>query len=170
MISEILSETLESKIVQTIQSRCHQFAKSEKINSMLYYEPYTTYRKKYSLTAAVLSGFSPSAFSVEGVKTEDLKYGLANNLCLPELHSDSAIIQIYSDGAKPLNNAIVRNRCKEFNLVGSAKPQFLIIQFSASKDGILSAIHAMYPDENCNVVDEKVLFAAPKKKILPVAG
>ena len=57
MISEILSETLESKIVQTIQSRCHQFAKAEKINSMLYYEPYTTYRKKYSLTAAVLSGF-----------------------------------------------------------------------------------------------------------------
>lgn len=45
MISEILSETLESKIVQTIQSRCHQFAKAEKINSMLYYEPYTTYRK-----------------------------------------------------------------------------------------------------------------------------
>lgn len=170
MISEILSETLESKIVQTIQSRCHQFAEAEKTNNKLYYEPYTTYRKKHSLTAAVLSGFSPFAFLVEGVKTEDLKYGLANNLCLPELHTDSAIIQIYSDGAKPLNNTIVRNRCKEFNLAGSDKPHFLIIQFSASKNGTLSSIHAIYPDENCNVVDEKVLFTASKKQTLLVAG
>ena len=170
MVSEILSETLEQKIVQTIQNRCHRFMAAEKINNGLYYEPYTMSRKKYNLTAAVLSGFSPSAFSVEGVKIEDLNYGLSSCLCQPELHTDSAIIQIYSDGAKPLNNAIVRKRCREFNRADSANPHFLIIQFSASKNGILSAIRAIYPDENCNAVDEKVLFTAPKIKSIVLAG
>ncbi len=168
MIKDILPAALEQKIVQTIQQRCRLFIEAEKNNRKLYYEPYAVSRKKHNLTSVVLSGFAPTFFNMENVETKDLSYGAAN-LCQPELHTDSAIVQIYSDGAKPMKNAIVQERCRKLNCKNGEIPHFLIIQFVASKNGALSAIRALYPDENCKIIEEKTLYTAPKVSIASVS-
>ena len=157
MIKDILPAALEQKIVQTIQQRCRLFIEAE---------PYAVSRKKHNLTSVVLSGFAPTFFNMENVETKDLSYGAAN-LCQPELHTDSAIVQIYSDGAKPMKNAIVQER--KLNCKNGEIPHFLIIQFVASKNGALSAIRALYPDENCKIIEEKTLYTAPEVSIASVS-
>lgn len=161
MIDNILPPDLEQVIVDTIKKQCLRYREYEKYGESLFYEPYTKIRKKHSLTAAVLSGFCPKWFKVDGVEVKDLKYGRNNMLFQPELITKSAVIQIYSNGAKPLQNQLVQERCKTYNGSEHTGLRFLIIQFSVDKNGWLKEINAIYPDKSCNIAEKKILHTQP---------
>ena len=128
MIDQILSNTLAKKIVETVQRQCSIFKKDEQMMRRNLYGPYTQRRQKYNLTAYVLSGFAPGRFIMNGVTVQDIQYSLPTApLFQPELHTDTAIIQIYSNGAKLQDNKVVQERCKEHNGTQQNGPHFLLI-------------------------------------------
>lgn len=156
MIDSIVPIPLQEKITEVIKERCYCYRVYLKQQSNLFYEPYTNRRGKYNVTAAVLSGFAPGIFSEEGVQVEDLKYGLSTNeLTQPELSTDTAIIQIYSNGAKPLSNKIVKDRCKKYNDESTGGKRFVYISFNVSKKGDLKAISIKYPAANGQEINEE---------------
>ena len=161
MIDLILPLDLQHIIVETIKRQCYLYQKHEIKSQHLYYEPYSARRKKYSVTAAVLSGFAKDRFSKEGIHVDDLQYGLSNNeLFQTEITTDTAIIQIYSNSAKPLINNIVKERCREYNGEGKNK-RFVFVQFWADKNGNLGKIEAKLPDKNGQIREIKLLYKRP---------
>ena len=159
MIDSIVPVPLQEKIIEVIKECCYRYQVYSKQWKNLFYEPYTDRRGKYCVTAAVLSGFAPGFFSEKGVQVKDLKYGLSTNeLTQPELSTDAAIIQIYSNGAKPLSNKIVKDRCRKYNNESTCGKRFVYISFNASKDGLLKAITINYPDANCQTVEIKEIY------------
>lgn len=159
MIDLIVPIPLQKKITEVIKERCRCYRVYLKQQGNLFYEPYTNRRGKYNVTAAVLSGFAPGIFSEQDVQVKDLKYGLSTNeLTQPELSTDRAIIQIYSNGAKPLSNKIVKDRCRMYNNENTCGKRFVYISFNASKDGQLKAITINYPDANCQNVEIKEIY------------
>ena len=174
MIDLILPPALEKKIVDTIQCQCRIFQKDEKVMKSHIYELYENRREKYILTAYVLSGFAPVKFNMEGVKITDLKYGL--NTCplyQPELYTDTAVIQIYSSGAKAQDTQLVKERCQQYNSDDQMRPHFLLIQFTADKEGYLEKIDAIYPTDKgqkCQIAVAKTLYYQPKHTVIPFVG
>lgn len=159
MIDLIVPIPLQEKITEVIKECCRRYRVYLEQRDNLFYEPYTNRRGKYCVTAAVLSGFAPGNFLEEGVQVTDLKYGLSTNeLTQPELSTDAAIIQIYSNGAKPLLNKIVKDRCRTYNNESICGKRFVYISFNASKDGLLKAITINYPDANCQNVEIKEIY------------
>lgn len=166
MIDNILSAELTNKIVHVIKHQCAEFQRLTKDIQHTLYEPYTRSRQKSMLTSTVLSGFSPHRFTEECVEVQDVYYGLKRGLCQPELKTSSAVIQIYSDGATPQNSLFVKEMCQKFNREDHGVPHFLIIRFAANKNGYLSSIKAQYLGENCNIIEEKMLYKAANVKVL----
>lgn len=171
MIDSILPSYFEEIIIDTIKRQCLRFREYEKQRQNLFYEPYSKTRKKYDLTAAVLSGFAPDRFKHKNVHVQDLQYGLhTNQLSQPELTTDTAIIQIYSDGAAPLKNKIVQERCAAYNRDSLNRPQFLIIRFAADKSGQLKKIEVIYPNEVCEIIERKTIYERAKLTIFGAVG
>ena len=159
MIDSIISIDLQETIIAIIKQQCLRYRNFEKQVQSLFYEPYTQRRNKYPVTAMVLSGFAPNVFKKEGVEVVDLKYGLKTNpLFQPELITDTAVIQIYSNGANPLENNIVKDRCEKYNGSKNSLKHFVIIRFFVNKKGYLKKIEAIYPNEKCKVVETKQLY------------
>lgn len=151
---------LQHHIVMVINKQCELYRKSEKETKKLYYEPYSKRREKYCTTAAVLSGFAPDRFRFEGVTVRDLQYGPKNNLLYqPELISNAAVIQVYSNGANPLKNKIVIERCEEYSANLEALQRFFLIRFTVNKEGFLTKVAALLLNENCEIEETKVLFS-----------
>lgn len=168
MINNILSDNLEKVIIDTIKKQCFLYKQVERQTRNLYYEPYSKRRKKYDLTAAILSGFAPDRFKVEGVCVEDLQYGLDYNpLVQPELTTDTVIVQLYSNGAKPLKSKTVLDRCKAYNDSSKKTKRFIIILFSVNKNGDLRKIEAVYPNKNGEIIERKTLH---KEDVLSLAS
>lgn len=142
----ITSQQLSS-IIEIIKNRCDQFNKFDS----LFYEPYTTMRKKHSLTLAVISGFSPDDMDIKGLKTQNVYYGLNDKMAQPEIHCKNAVIQIYSDGSK-LNNYIIKTRCEEYNQ-DTQKPIFFIVRFTANKKNVLKSIDICFLDSEANITE-----------------
>lgn len=159
MIESIISSNLEKAIIDTIEQQCLRYREHVKREKSLFYAPYTKTRKKHALTAAVLSGFAPGRFCLKEVQTQDLSYGLQNNaLVQPELYTETAVIQIYSNSATPLDNTVVQKRCKEYNGEAHSEKRFLLVIFTADKHGYLKKIDIKYPNENCQIVESKNIY------------
>ena len=167
MISDILTPELESTIVNTIKSQCSRFRDAKKQEKDLYYEPYAKRRKKYELTAAVLSGFAPDRFSFSNLQVHDLKYGLNGSLYQPELITDTAIIQIYSSGANPHKNMIVQERCRNYNGHSENEKKFLIIKFRADETANLKKVEVILLGETCQLKESKTLYSPVKLMKIP---
>ncbi len=161
MIDNLLSQSQIDIIVATISSRCNAYRELEKRVQSFYYEPYTTVRRKENLTSAVLSGFAPGKFQTTDITPTDINYGLNDKLCQPELHTDKAILQIYSDGAVPLNNQIVKARCEEYNGEELSSKRFLLVIFHASKEGVLNSVEVLYPNSKCAIIERKEVYTKP---------
>lgn len=159
MIDILLSDVLQQAIVDRIKRQCLRYKQLEAYANSLYYEPYSNSREKHTVTAAVLSGFAPDRFEMDGIDVVDLNYGLATNrLTQPELISDMVIIQLYSNGANPCKNRIVLERCRQYNGSDRAGKQFLLIRFWVDKKGNLSKIEAHLPDVNGVIIETKLLY------------
>ena len=162
MIDTYLSISLQEIITDRIKQQCRRYRQLQTHASTVYYELYANRRGKYPVTAAVLSGFAPDRFAMNGITVTDLGYGLsANKLFQPELITDTAIIQFYSKSAKPYQNIIVQERCRQHNCSGPGQKKFLLVRFWVDKHGNLSKIEAQLPDADCVIRETKVLYKKP---------
>ena len=161
MIDTLLPSNLQQAIIETIKKQCLRYRQLEVYASSIYYELYSNRREKYAVTAAVLSGFAPDRFEMDGIVVGNVTYGLSTNrLTQPELISDVAVIQFYSNGARPYQNKIVLERCRQYNVSKEAK-QFLLIRFWVDKKGNLAKIEAQLPNAGGMIIESKLLYKRP---------
>ena len=71
MLNELLSEKQRMQITAIVKDQCRRFQNLEKQYESLFYEPYTQMRHKHTATSAVLSGFAPGKFQIEGITSTD---------------------------------------------------------------------------------------------------
>ena len=156
MIEELLPDEYRRVIVNRIREWCLLIQERSRIEQRLYYEPYAKGRKKHCVTGEILAGFAPDRFNVPGIEVIDLSYG--RGLCQPELHTTNAIIQLYSNGSD-LKGAQIANCCEKYNASEDKRPQFLIIVFTVSKNGILSKIEAHRPNSTGELIEHLELYS-----------
>lgn len=101
------------------------------------------------------------------MKVYRIKYG--HGLWQPELHSDTAVIQLYNSGAgKILDSDEIRNKCKQYNYAGSQK-KYGAIQFWTSQKGHLTKAELVGFDENGSELNRTSLYKYNAKTIPFVA-
>lgn len=153
----MLSSEQQRQIVNTIERQIRMYLEYDQKANEFFYEPYTSMRKSYSLTAAILSGFSSKHLSVEGLCSCDMYYGLKDKLCQPELSCDHCVFQIYSSGSS-LNGNPVLKRAKQLNSRLQNTPLFFVIVFSTTKQSKLKSVVARIPDSRGKMIDEYRMY------------
>ena len=83
----------------------------------------------------------------------------------PELKSERAILQIYSNGSS-LNAKVFMERCAEYNKDFSTLPVFMPIIFFTDAKGYLNRINAVLPNEKGVQVQQFPLYAKPKLEVV----
>lgn len=160
-LSTYLTDRQIQEINNTIVNACIRYRAYDKQFGTLFYEPYTVMRKKNTVTTAVISAFSPEVCNISGFTSKDINYGAHGKLSQPELTSDNAIIQIYSNGSDLKGNPI-KERSATYNQDLSGKPLFMIVVFSVDKDGMLSRIEIKIPDVSGIIIDTQTIYESPK--------
>ncbi len=165
MLNKLLSETQQTQIIDIIKGQCRKFQNLERQYESIFYEPYTQMRQKHTATSAVLSGFAPGKFQIEGITSADLNYGLNNKMTQPELHCDNGIFHIYSDGSD-LKGKKILERCADMNTDISSPPVFFIIIVFIDKKGKLDKIEICLPNKDGTIADRKLIYECSKIKVL----
>lgn len=145
------------EIVTTISNACIRYRTFDKQFKDLFYVPYTTMRKKASVTSAVLSAFSPTHCHIIGFTSQDIYYGLHDQLAQPELMSDNVILQIYSNGSD-LKGKPIKERSEMYNQDLTTNPIFMIVVFSVNQEGLLSRIQVKLPNAAGEIIDEETIY------------
>ena len=157
MIDDLISNEKISVIVDTLLAQSRRIQAHEKNEQALGYAPYLEKRGKYLATGLLLSALAPNQFVHKGFEITDVKYGLNNRLCQPEIRVDNAIIQVYSNGSD-LNGKVIYERCKEYNKCGSSRPQFLLMVVAINAKGEISRIDIRRPDKSGTTVEKKQIY------------
>ncbi len=165
MIENLLTEYQKRKVIEIVKTQCRRFQAYEIEKDRIFYEPYTNMRQKYSATSAVISGFAPGRFQIEGIKAVDLNYGLHNLLAQPELHCEMGVFHIYSDGSD-LKGKKILERCKELNSNLDSAPVFFLIIVSVSKSGVLRKIEMCLPDKDGEIIRRERIYEPPELKAI----
>ena len=122
-------------------------------------------RHKHSVTTAIISGFAPGKFQIEGITSKDLNYGLRDKLVQPELSCEKGVFHIYSDGSD-LKGRKIFERCKEMNDSIESPPVFFLLIVSVTKDGQLNKIEICLPDKEACIVERINIYV--KEKIVAI--
>lgn len=163
-IYNYINVTQQETIIKIIADRCMRFKSFEQQYGSLFYDPYTTMRKKHTLTSAVISGFAPNNDGEEiisGVTSTTIYYGTNDKMAQPELRTENAVFHIYSDGASQKTN-VVKTRCSLYNSDFSTTPIFLLIIFRASKKGDLYGIDICIPNAEGTIIKRHEIYSQPK--------
>lgn len=160
-LSGFITDSQIQEIICTILNACIKYREFNKQCKDLFYEPYTTMRKKFSVTSAVLSAFSPIQCHITGFSVRNIYYGLHNQLAQPELMSDNAVLQIYSNGSDLKSNPIKENS-KKYNCDLTTKPIFLVVVFFVNKESLLSKIQIKLPNADGEIIEEETIYEIPK--------
>ena len=160
-IDELLSVAQRNAIVDIIKTRCRQYRTYVESGKGLYYELYTSMRKQHDLTSAILSGFSPSNLRVEGLTVVDIKYGLNDQLCQPEIRSKNGIFHIYSSSSDLKGNQI-KKRAAYYNSDLNEYPVFFVIIFKTDKRSRLQMIKLKIFDSEAQVIEEHDIYTISK--------
>ena len=99
MIDQLLTDQQAHEIVEIIKIQCMHFQSFMKKGDSIFYGPYTQMRQKYSATSAVISGFAPGRFQIEGITSRNLYYGLMGWFSLNYLVKTEYFIFIVVDQA-----------------------------------------------------------------------
>ena len=162
-IDDYLTKTQQQQIAAVIGERCRRFRSFEKQFYALFFEPYTVMRHKHTLTSAVLSGFAPNALKIDGITSETVNYGLQDKLAQPELKTQNAVFQIYSNGSD-LKGNLIQKRCQEFNGKDACGPIFFLIVFYATGKGELKRIEACFLDAEAQITERQTIYSIPSIK------
>ena len=161
MLNKLLSVKQQSQIIEIIKEQCRKFQNLEMQYESLFYEPYTQMRHKHTATSAVLSGFAPGKFQIEGITSTDLNYGLNDKMVQPELHCNSGTFHIYSNGSDLKGNKFIE-RCVSMNFDILNPPVFFVLIVHISKKGKLEKIEICLPDKDGAIVERKFIYECPK--------
>lgn len=143
-------------IVKTINYQCYRYQKREKEYFDLHYEPYTCYRSKHHVTAAILSGFTPEK-DIDGFDISVVHYGKNKKMGQPELKNTNVILHIYNTDCG-FSSIPFKQRCKKFNANLPSQPMFCCIVFSATSTGFLNSIELKIPNAEGKFVQSFLLF------------
>lgn len=112
------------------------------------------------------AGFT-EATEIPDMKVYRVKYG--RGYWQPELHSDTAVIQLYNSGAgKVLDSIEIKDKCRQYNYAGSQK-KYGAIQFWTSKKGHLTRAELVEFDEKGSEVKRTIIYKYNAKLIPFVA-
>lgn len=161
MVEELLTLQQKLEIVEIIKDRCRRFQSFENQYENLFYEPYTQMRHKHAATSAIISGFAPGKFHIDGITSEDLNYGLNDKLVQPELHCQKGIFHIYSDGSDLKGKKIIE-RCREMNSDITTPPVFFLVIVFMSKNGVLDKVEVRLPKEDGTIHSREVIYERPQ--------
>ncbi len=166
-IYNYINAAQQKAIIKIITERCRRFRSFEQKYSSLFYDPYTTMRKKHTLTSAVISGFAPNNEEeiIDGVTSTTIYYGRYDKMAQPELKTENAVFHVYSDGASQKTN-VVKTRCKLYNSDLSTTPIFLLVIFRASKKGDLYGIDICIPNIDGKIIERHEIYSKPKLTVL----
>ena len=114
-------------------------------------------------TGAVYAGFQPNT-AIPGMTITKLPYG--RGLCLPQLESETIVLQIYGDGAS-LNIDEIKNKCATYNIENSNK-KFCVIQFRTSSRGHLTGVDLIQFDNASNIVAKETIYTFRARILRPV--
>ena len=165
MLNELLSEKQRVQITNIIKEQCYRFQCLEMQCASFFYEPYTQMRHKHAATSAVLSGFAPGKFQIEGITSTDLNYGLNKKMVQPELRCDNGIFHIYSNGSD-LKGKMILERCADMIIDISSPPVFFILVVHIDKKGKLDKIEICLPNQEGTIVERGLIYECPKVKAL----
>lgn len=118
-------------------------------------------RHKHAVTSAIISGFAPGKFHVNGIESTDINYGLNGKMCQPELTCEKGVFHIYSDGSD-LKGKTILERCKRMNADINITPLFFIIVVAVTNDGVLHKIKICLPNKDGFIVDTEIIYDRPK--------
>ena len=154
----LLNDDQKNAIVDILkkQSQCIQKANAveQDLFPNLYDAQYMSGRH-HSNTAKVYAGFQEDTL-IPRMSVKKISYGVQK--WHPEISSDTAVIQLYSDSAgKELKTNEVKSKCALYNQRGSQK-QYGIIRFKITDKGLLKWIKLIKLDEKAEVVHEEELY------------
>ena len=162
-VDDYLTKVQQQEITTIIAERCRRFRSFEKQFDSLFFEPYTVMRHKHTLTSAVLSGFAPNAFNIDGITSETVNYGLQDKLAQPELKTQNAVFQIYSNGSD-LKGNLIKRRCEALNGEDSCGQIFFLIVFYATGKGELKQIEACFLNAEAQITERQTIYSIPSIK------
>lgn len=153
---EKLTSAQINAILGILIRQCNMIAQREKNDKAhfpeLYDEDYMRGRK-HSYTASVLAGFQENA-DIPDMIVRKHAYGI--NHWQPELVSESAVVQIYSNNAS-LNIKEIKQKCSEHNIPDS-QTEFIVFQFSLNSEGYLEKVDIVKFDNQANVLSRQQIF------------
>ena len=161
MVDTLLTDSQKEQIVKIIRTQCNRFQTFENQFESLFYDPYTQMRHKHTVTSAIISGFAPGRFQIDGISSVDLNYGLHDKLVQPELYCEKGIFHIYSDGSD-LKGGKLLQRCKEMNDDLSNQPVFFLIIASVSKIGQLKKVELCLPNQQGTIIERSAIYQRQK--------
>ena len=167
MIDQLLTDQQAHEIVEIIKIQCMHFQSCMKKCDSIFYGPYTQMRQKYSATSAVISGFAPGRFQIEGITSRNLYYGLHNGLVQPELSCENGIFHIYSGGSS-LDGKPIKERCEKMNCSIDSPRFFFMIVVHVSTKGQLSKVEICLPNQKGEIVNRKSIYV--KEKIVSITA
>ena len=150
--------TLEqaTAIVEILVRQCDLIEASEVQNELdfpeLYDDDYLNGRK-HSYTGYVYSGFQENT-PLPAMTIAKRKYGRIHYL--PQIESDTAVIQIYSSEAT-LDINEIKEKCAEYNVEGNEK-RFCVFQFWTSKRGHLTHVDLVHFNSDAEQISRTEIF------------
>lgn len=154
----ILNDEQKNSIIGILKEQCLCIQKANELERDMFpnlYDAQYMSGRRHSNTAKVYAGFQEDTL-IPGMSVKKINYGVQK--WQPEISSDTAVIQLYSDSAgKELKSNEVKSKCALYNKPGSQK-QYGIIRFKITDKGLLKWIKLINLDEKAEVVHEEELY------------
>ena len=154
----LLNDDQKNAIVDILKKQSQCIQKAHAVEQDLFpnlYDAQYMSGRHYSNTAKVYAGFQEDTL-IPGMSVKKINYGVQK--WQPEISSDTAVIQLYSDSAsRKLKTYEVRSKCALYNQCGSQK-RYGVIRFKLTNKGLLRWVKLIDLDEKAEIVHEEELY------------
>lgn len=147
----LLNDDQKNAIIDILKEQCLCIQKANALERDMFpnlYDVQYMSGRHHSNTAKVYAGFQEDTL-IPGMTTKKISYGVQK--WQPEISSDTAVIQLYSDSAgRELKTNEVRSKCALYNQCGSQKRYGII--------GLLQWVKLINLDDKAEVIHEEELY------------
>ena len=154
----LLSNDQKKAIIDILKEQCRCIQEANAIERDMFpnlYDAQYMSGRHHSNTAKVYAGFQEDTL-IPGMSVKKICYGVQK--WQPEISSDTAVIQLYSDSAgRIIKTDEVRSKCAVYNQCGSQK-RYGVIRFKLTDKGLLRWVKLIDLDEKAEIVHEEVLY------------